>query len=135
MSERILTAHFDEPLFYKLETYRKLGGYQGLAKALGLKRPDLLLEEVKKSNLRGLGGAGFSTGMKWATVPPEAKCPGLRFVVANADESEPGCFKDRVLIEKAQHQLLEGLLIASYAIAESESYIFIRGEYAVGHDV
>ncbi|MBI4376651.1 MAG: NADH-quinone oxidoreductase subunit NuoF [Elusimicrobia bacterium] len=124
----VLTKHFSNPGLHQLEVYRKLGGYDGLKRALELGRP-ALIEEVKKSNLRGLGGAGFPTGGKWTTVPPEDKVPGPRYVVANFDESEPGCFKDRVLGERAPHQLIEGLLIASYAIGAKEAFIFIRGEY------
>ncbi|MEK7234905.1 MAG: NADH-quinone oxidoreductase subunit NuoF [Elusimicrobiota bacterium] len=131
---KILTKHFDEPKLHELETYRRLGGYEGLKKALGMERA-AVLAEVKKSNLRGLGGAGFPTGFKWSTVPPEDKVPGPRFVVANADESEPGCFKDRILITRAPHQLLEGLLIASYAIGGKDSFIFIRGEYQNQFDI
>lgn len=130
---RILTAHFDEPKLHELETYRGLGGYKGLEKALGMKRPDLLAE-VAKSNLRGLGGAGFPTGGKWSTVPPEDKAPE-RYVVCNFDESEPGCFKDRVLGGRVPHQLIEGLLIAAYAIGATQAFIFIRGEYALQYKV
>jgi NADH-quinone oxidoreductase subunit F len=131
---KVLTKHFDEPKLHELETYRRLGGYKSLEKALGMDRAQLL-DEVKKSNLRGLGGAGFPTGMKWSTVPPEDKVPGPRYVVVNADESEPGCYKDRVLIDRAPHQLIEGLLIASYAIGAKESFIFIRGEYQTQYEV
>lgn len=131
---KILTKHFDEPKLHELETYRRLGGYEGLKKALSMERA-AVTEEVKKSNLRGLGGAGFSVAFKWSTVPPEDKVPGPRYVVANFDESEPGCFKDRVLITRAPHQLLEGLLIASYAIGSKDSFIFIRGEYQNQHDI
>ena len=129
MTAKVLTEHFAEPQLHALETYRRLGGYEGLKKALELK-PAGVLEEVKKSNLRGLGGAGFYVGVKWASVPPEEKSPGPRFVVANADESEPGCYKDRVLMERAPHQLIEGLLIAASAIGAKDAFIFIRGEYA-----
>ena len=131
---KILTKHFDEPKLHELETYQRLGGYEGLKKALGMSRADVVAEVVK-SNLRGLGGAGFPTGMKWGTVPPEDKVPGPRYVVVNADESEPGCFKDRVLIERAPHQLIEGLLIASYVIGSTDSFIFIRGEYQNQYDI
>lgn len=131
---KILTKHFDEPKLHELETYRRLGGYEGLKKALTMSRADVV-EQVKVSNLRGLGGAGFSVAFKWSTVPPEDKVPGPRFVVANFDESEPGCFKDRVLITRAPHQLLEGLLIASYAIGSKDSFIFIRGEYQNQYDI
>jgi NADH-quinone oxidoreductase subunit F len=131
---KILTKHFDEPKLHELETYRRLGGYEALKKALGMERK-ALQEEVVKSNLRGLGGAGFPVGFKWSTVPPEEKVPGPRFVVVNCDESEPGCFKDRVLVTRAPHQLLEGLLIASYVIGAKDSFIFIRGEYQNQYDI
>ena len=131
---KILTKHFDEPKLHELETYRRLGGYEGLKKALGMERA-AIQEEVKKSNLRGLGGAGFPVAFKWSTVPPEDKVPGPRYVVVNCDESEPGCFKDRVLVTRAPHQLLEGLLIASYSIGSKDSFIFIRGEYQNQYDI
>jgi NADH-quinone oxidoreductase subunit F len=131
---KILTRNFNEPKLHELEVYRKLGGYEGLKKAVSLK-PAEVTAEVKKSNLRGLGGAGFPTGGKWETVPPKDKLPGPRYVVTNADESEPGCFKDRILITRSPHQILEGLLIASYAIGAEESFIFIRGEYAVQYEI
>lgn len=132
---RILTKHFDaEPKFHELETYRRLGGYEALKKALGGERA-AVLAEVKQSNLRGLGGAGFPTGLKWETVPSVDKIPGPRYVVVNADESEPGCFKDRILLTRAPHQLIEGLLIASYTIGAQDSFIFIRGEYQNQHDI
>jgi len=131
---KILTKHFDEPKLHELETYRRLGGYEALKKALGMERK-ALQEEVVKSNLRGLGGAGFPVGFKWSTVPPEDKVPGPRYVVVNCDESEPGCFKDRVLVTRAPHQLLEGLLIASYVIGAKDSFIFIRGEYQNQYDI
>ncbi|MBI2387579.1 MAG: NADH-quinone oxidoreductase subunit NuoF [Elusimicrobia bacterium] len=131
---KILTKHFDEPKLHELETYRRLGGYEALKKALGMERK-ALQEEVVKSNLRGLGGAGFPVGFKWSTVPPEDKVPGPRYVVVNCDESEPGCFKDRVLVTRAPHQLLEGLLIASYVVGSKDSFIFIRGEYQNQYDI
>lgn len=131
---KILTKHFDEPRLHELETYRSLGGYKGLEKALTMAPADVTAEVVK-SNLRGLGGAGFPTGGKWGTVPPLDKVPGPRYVVVNADESEPGCFKDRVLLTRAPHQMIEGLLIAAHAIGAKETFIFIRGEYQNQHDI
>src|SRR6185312_13573004 len=131
---KILTKHFDEPKLHELETYKRLDGYKGLAKALTMSQADVTAE-VLKSNLRGLGGAGFPTGAKWGTVPPADKVPGPRYVVVNADESEPGCYKDRVLLTRAPHQLIEGLLIASHAIGAKESFIFIRGEYQNQYDI
>ncbi|MBI4371500.1 MAG: NADH-quinone oxidoreductase subunit NuoF [Elusimicrobia bacterium] len=131
---KILTKHFDEPRLHELETYRRLGGYEALQKARAM-APAAVTAEVKKSNLRGLGGAGFPVGMKWETVPPEDKVPGPRYVVVNADESEPGCFKDRVLLTRAPHQLLEGLLIAAHAVGAKETFIFLRGEYQNQYDI
>ena len=123
----LLTRHFHNPKLHELEAYRELGGYAGWGKALKM-TPARLTDEVKKSNLRGLGGAGFPTGGKWGTVPPLEKAPE-RFVVGNADESEPGCFKDRVLMTRAPHQVIEGLLIACHAVSARWGFIFIRGEY------
>jgi NADH-quinone oxidoreductase subunit F len=126
--EKILTKHFDDAKLHELEAYKKHGGYESLAKARAMKPSDVIAE-VKKSNLRGLGGAGFPTGGKWDTVPPVEKV-AERFVVCNYDESEPGCFKDRVLGHRAPHQLIEGLLIACHAISAKWGFIFIRAEYA-----
>ena len=131
---KILTKHFDEPTFHELETYKRLDGYKGLEKALSMAPADVTAE-VLKSNLRGLGGAGFPTGAKWGTVPPADKLPGPRYVVVNLDESEPGCFKDRVLATRAPHQLIEGLLIAAHAIGAKETFIFVRGEYQNQYDI
>ena len=131
---KLLTAHFDEPKLHELETYRRLGGYEGLKKALAMGR-EALMAEMSKSNLRGLGGAGFGAAMKWNMVPAEAKNPGPRYVVANCDESEPGCFKDRVLVTRSPHALIEGLLIAAFAIDAKQAFIFIRGEYQVQYKI
>jgi NADH-quinone oxidoreductase subunit F len=131
---KILTQHFDEPKLHEMETYRRLGGYKGLEKALSMSRKDVI-EEVKKSNLRGLGGAGFPTGGKWETVPPEEQSPGPRYVVVNCDESEPGCFKDRVLVTRAPHQVIEGALIVAHAIDAHDAFIFVRGEYQNQYDI
>jgi NADH-quinone oxidoreductase subunit F len=108
-----------------LDEYRSSGGYAGLAKALQLK-PDEVTEQVKQSNLRGRGGAAFSAGMKWSFVP---KVPGPKYLVVNADESEPGTFKDRELMEVESHMLIEGMAIASYAIGCTEAVLYLRGEY------
>lgn len=126
---RLLTEHFKENALHRLETYRRLGGYSGWEKARSM-TPQAITAEVKKSNLRGLGGAGFPTGMKWETVPSKAVRKEPHFLVANADESEPGCFKDRVLMERNPHALIEGLLITGRAVDADELFIFIRGEYA-----
>ncbi len=110
------------------ETYRKHGGYTAVEKALKTLSPDEVTEEVKKSGLRGRGGAGFPTGMKWSFL---AKPEGIsRYLVCNADESEPGTFKDRYLMEFIPHLLIEGMIVSSYALGANTSYIYIRGEYA-----
>ncbi len=110
-----------------LEGYFAAGGYKPLRKALGMKPADLV-EEVKKSGLRGRGGAGFSTGLKWSFIPRDAQGP--RYLVCNADEGEPGTFKDREILLKNPHALIEGMAIAGYAIGANRGYIYIRGEFA-----
>jgi NADH-quinone oxidoreductase subunit F len=110
------------------ETYRRKGGYASVEKALNTLSPDEVTEEVKKSGLRGRGGAGFPTGMKWSFL---AKPEGVaRYLVVNADESEPGTFKDRYLMEFIPHLLIEGMITSSYALGANAAYIYIRGEYA-----
>jgi NADH-quinone oxidoreductase subunit F len=110
------------------EVYRREGGYRSVEKALKDMTPDQVTEEVKKSGLRGRGGAGFPTGMKWSFL---AKPEGIpRYLVCNADESEPGTFKDRYLMEFLPHLLIEGLIVSSYALGSCRTYIYIRGEYA-----
>src|SRR5687768_9060094 len=110
-----------------LDVYRQHGGYQALNKVLTSMSPDDVINEVKKSALRGRGGAGFPTGMKWGFVPKDS--PKLKYVVCNADESEPGTFKDRYLMERDPHLLIEGMLIAAYALGARTNYIYTRGEY------
>src|SRR6266566_5098603 len=127
MPELIITKNIDAPGLDTLKGYRKRGGYKSLAKALKEYQPDDILEMVKKSGLRGRGGAGFPTGMKWGFL---AKPEGLpRYLVCNADESEPGTFKDRYLMEFIPHLLIEGMIVSSYALGSNVSYIYIRGEY------
>jgi NADH-quinone oxidoreductase subunit F len=109
--------------------YERAGGYQALRSALKNMTPEAVIDEVKKSNLRGRGGAGFSTGLKWSLVPKDSPHP--RYFVANGDEMEPGTFKDRLLLEEDPHQFLEGLILGSYAIQADVAYIFLRGEYVV----
>jgi NADH-quinone oxidoreductase subunit F len=110
-----------------LDVYRANGGYGALRKVLGGMSPDDVIAEVKKSALRGRGGAGFPTGMKWGFVPKDSPKP--KYVVCNADESEPGTFKDRYLMERDPHMLIEGMLIAAYALGARTNYIYTRGEY------
>ncbi|MDE3251239.1 MAG: NADH-quinone oxidoreductase subunit NuoF [Bacteroidota bacterium] len=110
------------------EVYRREGGYRSVEKALKTMSPEAIVEEVKKSGLRGRGGAGFPTGLKWSFL---AKPDGVpRHLVCNADESEPGTFKDRYLMEFIPHLLIEGLVVASFALGSNATYIYIRGEYA-----
>jgi NADH-quinone oxidoreductase subunit F len=111
----------------KIDTYLRDGGYQALEKALKQMTPEAVIDEVKKSNLRGRGGAGFPTGMKWSFVPKDSPKP--RYVICNADESEPGTCKDRPLMEMDPHQLIEGMVIAGRAINSHQGFIYIRGEY------
>jgi NADH-quinone oxidoreductase subunit F len=110
-----------------IDVYLKTGGYQGLMKALKDFTPDKVTEEVKKSVLRGRGGAGFPTGLKWSFVPKDSKRP--KYVVCNADESEPGTGKDRDLMRFDPHLLIEGMVITAYALGALDNYIYIRGEY------
>jgi len=123
---KVLTRRFGIPGSASLGAYLAHEGYQALKKALGM-RPDDIIQEMKKSGLRGRGGAGFSAGMKWSFVPKQTDKP--KYVVCNADEGEPGTCKDRVLMEYDPHQLIEGIIIAGYAIQAHQSYIYIRGEY------
>src|ERR687889_892649 len=110
-----------------LETYQRNGGYEALRTVLNGMSPDDVIAEVKKSALRGRGGAGFPTGMKWGFVPKDSPKP--KYVVCNADESEPGTFKDRYLMERDPHMLIEGMLIAGYALNSKTGYVYTRGEY------
>ena len=112
---------------HSLDVYRANGGYEALKKVLDSMSPDDVINEVKKSQLRGRGGAGFPTGMKWSFVPKDSPKP--KYVVCNADESEPGTFKDRYLMERDPHMLIEGMLIAAYALGAKTNYIYTRGEY------
>ena len=115
-----------------LQDYEANGGYRGLRKAMSELSPKDCQAMISDSNLRGRGGAGFPTGMKWSFVPADDKCtPGHKYLVCNADEMEPGTFKDRLLMECDPHQLIEGMILAAYTIGADISYIFIRGEYLV----
>ncbi len=129
MSEvKLLTQHYSKKEFKTLEGYKKLDdGYETLKKALKM-QPKAIIEEVKASGLRGRGGAGFPTGMKWSFLPANDE---PRYLLCNADEGEPGTFKDRWMMEDAPHQLIEGMLISAFAIGSKKSYIYIRGEYTV----
>ncbi len=128
MPELIVTKDIDVPGIDTLEVYRKHGGYEALAKALKEYQPDQIVEMVKKSGLRGRGGAGFPTGMKWGFL---AKNDKQRYLCCNCDESEPGTFKDRMLMERNPHLLVEGVLITCYACRIGTAFIFVRGELAL----
>jgi NADH-quinone oxidoreductase subunit F len=117
----------------KIDVYLQHEGYQAIEKALKQMTPELIIDEVKKSSLRGRGGAGFPTGMKWSFVPKDSPKP--KYILCNADESEPGTCKDRPLLEMDPHQLIEGMVIAGRAIASHRGYIYVRGEYRYVIDI
>jgi NADH-quinone oxidoreductase subunit F len=127
MGRRLLLEHDNVPGIETFEVYRKQGGYRSVEKALKSMSPEQVVEEVQKSGLRGRGGAGFPTGMKWSFLAKPEGVP--RYLLCNADESEPGTFKDRYLMEKIPHLLIEGMIVSSYALGANTSYIYIRGEY------
>lgn len=121
-----LYAHVGQPESWTLDYSLRHGGYQGVRRAFAL-GPDAVIEEIKKSGLRGRGGAGFATGLKWSFMP--LNDGRQHYIICNADESEPGSFKDRYLLSEDPHQLIEGMLIGGYAMRASVGYIYIRGEY------
>jgi NADH-quinone oxidoreductase subunit F len=126
MARKLLLEHINVPGINTFDVYRSKGGYASVEKALKTMSPDDVVEEVKKSGLRGRGGAGFPTGMKWSFL---AKPEGVaRYLVCNADESEPGTFKDRYLMTYIPHLLIEGMIVASFALGAKTSYIYVRGE-------
>jgi NADH-quinone oxidoreductase subunit F len=126
MAETVLMRNFSNPDSHTLTAYRAAGGYAAWDRAREME-PAAITEEVKKANLRGLGGAGFPTGAKWSFIPKNHTGPV--YLVVNADEGEPGTFKDRYLLERDPHALLEGMLIAARAIRSDKGFIYIRGEY------
>lgn len=133
MGRKLLLEHIDVPGIETYDVYTKKGGYEAVDKALKTMSPGDVQENVSKSGLRGRGGAGFPTGMKWSFL---AKPDGVpRYLVCNADESEPGTFKDRYLMEKIPHLLIEGMILSSYALGANTSYIYIRGEYMFVLDI
>ena len=131
MEEKVLLRNVGVPNSHEIDVYLERGGYQALEEALKEFTPKDLVDMVKESGLRGRGGAGFPAGVKWSFLPP-----GVfpRYLVCNADEGEPGTFKDRVLIEHDPHGLLEGIIISSYACQVEHAFIYIRGEYVFGAD-
>ena len=125
MSVKYLMEHYNDKEFVGLKGYKAKGGYEDLKKALKLK-PAEIIEMVKASGLRGRGGAGFPTGVKWSFLPDNGE---TRYLLCNADEGEPGTFKDRLMMEKAPHQMIEGMIISAFAVNSPKSYVYIRGEY------
>ena len=120
------TLEFDEP--WSLESYRRVGGYQALEKILKENTSaEDIIDEIKLANLRGRGGAGFPTGLKWSFMP--RKVPGDKYIVCNSDEGEPGTCKDRDIMRFNPHQLIEGMIIAGYAIGAETGYNYVRGEF------
>ena len=126
MAEIVLMRNFSNPESHTLDAYRASGGYAAWDRARAIE-PAAITEEVKKANLRGLGGAGFPTGTKWSFIPKTHTGPV--YLVVNADEGEPGTFKDRYLLERDPHALIEGMLIAARAIRCTKGFVYIRGEY------
>ncbi|MDP3937350.1 MAG: NADH-quinone oxidoreductase subunit NuoF [Deltaproteobacteria bacterium] len=129
MSEAYLTTHFGEKDSAKLDFYLSHRGYESARRAIGSMTPSEVVQLVKDSGLRGRGGAGFSTGLKWSFMPKPGQDDRPRYIACNADESEPGTFKDRAIMERDPHQLIEGLIIAGWAMQAKAAYIYIRGEY------
>src|ERR1700722_16576710 len=125
MESKLLLEHYDKDEYRTLKGYLKQGGYTALQKSFKMK-PEDIVTEVKNSGLRGRGGAGFSTGMKWSFLPNNNE---PRFLLCNADEGEPGTFKDRLMMDRAPHQMIEGMIIAGYGIQSKKYYVYIRGEY------
>jgi len=123
-----LTEHFADDAFGTIEGYEAKGGYAAARKVLRESTPESVIETMKASGLQGRGGAGFVTGLKWSFMPKGTEKP--KYFCVNADESEPGSFKDRLLLERAPHKMLEGILIGAFAIGAEKTFIYIRGEYA-----
>ena len=127
MERKIILEHIEVEGIRSFEVYRKNGGYKSVEKALKTLKPEQIVEEVKTSGLRGRGGAGFPTGMKWSFIDKKSDNP--RYLVCNADESEPGTFKDRYLLMNIPHRLIEGMICAAYALGSNKAYIYVRGEF------
>ena len=127
---KMITTRWDQADGHTLEGYLRTGGYEGLRKALA-RTPEDVVDEVKAANLAGRGGAGFPCGTKWGFLPKDVF---PRYLVVNGDESEPGTYKDRILLERDPHQLIEGVLIAAYAIRAAQAFIYIRGEMPHAHE-
>jgi len=130
MFEPVLTRNIHRPDSEKITVYMAHGGYQAARKALTDLSPDEIIDMVKRSGLRGRGGAGFPAGVKWGFMPKDPQVQ--KFVAVNTDEGEPGTFKDRQIVECDPHQIIEGVLIASYAVGAHRAYVYIRGEFFLG---
>ena len=126
--EPVLLANVNRPNSEKIDTYLRYGGYEALRKALKM-TPDQVTAEVKTSEIRGRGGAGFPAGVKWGFMPKDAP---VKYLAINTDEGEPGTFKDRLIVERDPHSILEGVIIASYAIGAHRAFVYIRGEFFLG---
>src|SRR5690349_14711543 len=124
--EPVLLANINKPQSHTLRAYEAAGGYAALRKMIE-KTPAEVIELVKSSNLRGRGGAGFPTGLKWTFLPKDH--PGPIYMCINADESEPGTFNNRILMEEDPHQVLEGIILSSYATRATTAYVYVRYEY------
>ncbi len=129
--ERTLYAHVGQEGSWTLDHYLRHGGYETAKRVLTRLSPEEVIEEVKRSGLRGRGGAGFPTGLKWSFMPKDGR---QHYLICNADESEPGSFKDRYILEDVPHLLIEGMIIAGYAIRATKGYIYVRGEYRKAYD-
>ncbi|MDX6682285.1 MAG: NADH-quinone oxidoreductase subunit, partial [Solirubrobacteraceae bacterium] len=132
MSDTILFERIDEPGLNLIDVYVRRGGYESLRKALNTMTPEAVTDQLMKSGLRGRGGAGFPSGKKISFIP---KTDVVKYLVCNADESEPGTFKDRELMQKSPHMLIEGIVIGAYAAGATKSFIYIRGEYVEQADI
>ncbi|MFB3851053.1 MAG: NADH-quinone oxidoreductase subunit NuoF [Acidobacteriota bacterium] len=130
LEEKILTANIGKKTSSDIDSAMQGGAYEALIKALTKMTPEQVLNEVKISNLKGRGGAGFPTALKWSFLPKEKK--KIKYLVCNADESEPGTFKDRLIIENDPHKIIEGIIIAAYATNANAGFIYIRGEMPLG---
>src|SRR2546422_4578443 len=129
--EPMLLKNMSQPGYTgSLADYERAGGYQALRKVLGKIAPADIIEMVKKSGLRGRGGAGFPTGVKWSFIPKDH--PGPRYLICYSDESEPCTFKDRQLMERDPHQMIEGMMLAAYAINAHTAHIYIRAAFVLG---
>src|SRR5215467_7253044 len=131
--ERVLFKNIDDPRVKEIDRYIELGGYKAAQKVVKELSPKDVIETTKATGLRGRGGAGFPTGMKWSFVPKDTGKP--IYLCCNADESEPGTCKDRVIMERDPHQLIEGIIIAAFAVDCHLAFIYIRGEFSLGYRV